>query len=138
MDVLTPFAGDWLLTRLVDDYFGRETMRFEGTARLIRDAEGLAYEEEGRWTAGTYAGLAANRSYAWRAAGTGIDVVFGDGRPFHWFEPAKQGRAESRHDCAPDLYEATYEFALPDRWTLHWRVRGPKKDYHSRSDYRRG
>lgn len=131
------FEGEWRLERVVDDYFGRETMRFAGTARLFRDDAGLTYEEQGSWSAGSYTGLAANRRYLWRVEGGGIAVFFEDGRPFHRFEPTEHGRASARHDCPPDLYAATYDLALPERWTLHWRVRGPRKDYHSRTDFLR-
>ena len=137
MDVLTPFEGDWRLTRVVDDNAGGEAMRFGGLASLSWDGVGLTYAEEGRWTVGSYAGLAASRTYLWRAEGATIAVLFEDGRPFHRFQPVSTGRAESSHDCPPDLYAATYDFALPADWALQWRVRGPRKDYLSRTEYRR-
>lgn len=125
---LSPFQTCWTLTRVV-----RETGRvshFTGTATL--DADGV-FREEGRWTQGPYAGLSAARRYLWRP---GIEVLFEDGRPFHRFDPALRDQ-QVHHWCDPDRYDGRYLLDLPGRFTVEWRVRGPRKDYLSETLYLR-
>ncbi|SLN54875.1 hypothetical protein ROA7023_02478 [Roseisalinus antarcticus] len=131
------FEGRWALSRQVQDFRDRSRLAFEGEATFRRDAEGLALEESGRWTEAKWGGLTASRRYLWRAFGPAIDVFYADGRFFHRFDLVQAGRAKSRHDCPPDRYDVTYRFDLPSAWEAAWRVKGPAKDYLSRTRYRR-
>jgi hypothetical protein len=54
-------------------------------------------------------------------------VFFADGRFFHQAE-IDAGRACVVHHCAPDTYQGRYRFLGPDRWSLSWRITGPRKD----------
>jgi hypothetical protein len=56
-----------------------------------------------------------------------FSVFFTDGRFFHRAAVA-DGIACVTHDCAPDLYRGRYRFIGPDRWSLSWRITGPRKD----------
>lgn len=137
MDVLTPFEGHWELSRRIEDHRAGETLEFAGEAVLRRDGAGLVYDESGRWTRAGWGGLVATRRFLWRAAGDdAIDMLYDDGRFFHRFAVGGAG-AEAAHDCAPDRYEVRYAFALPSEWQAEWRVRGPAKDYLSKTTYRR-
>lgn len=133
--VLADFAGSWDVTRRITDFLGADGS-FTGTARFDADDAGLAYHEQGWLRIGDGAALAAERRYLWRGEGSLIAVHFDDSRLFHRFDP-RDGAPEARHDCAPDLYLATYEFADWPRWQVEWRVTGPRKDYRMVTRYLR-
>ncbi len=131
---LADFAGRWRLLRRIDDRLNRTAGRLDGTAAFRAEGVGLLCEERG---ALSYAGgppVEAVRRYFWRGAPAGrIAVAFADGRRFHSF--ALGAAATARHDCAPDLYLVSYDFADWPRWRAEWTVTGPRKDYVSVSDY---
>lgn len=135
MDALAPFEGCWQLIREVEDRYAEEILRFEGEATLSRDEQGLTYHESGIWTDAPFGRLAAERRYLWRLDGDRIAVHFEDGRPFHDFSPERA--SDASHRCDPDDYAVNYRFAFPDEWQAEWTVRGPRKDYTSRTCYRR-
>jgi len=137
MDALETFEGRWRMTRLIEDARAARRMCLAGEARFEPDGAGLLYAERGVWRSGDLAGAEAHRSHLWRPEGARIAVLFADGRPFHVFDAVARGRAEAAHDCPPDLYRASYLFALPDTWEVTWRATGPRKDYLSRTRYRR-
>ena len=137
MDVLAALAGDWQLSRVVTDHLTGETLALSGRASFRPDGAGLAYEESGHWTGGALQGMTGRQSYLWRAAPGRIEVLFPDGRLFHALGLPLQDGAEILHDCAPDTYRGAYAFDLPGGFVQHWRVTGPRKDYLSRSDFRR-
>ena len=56
-----------------------------------------------------------------------FSVFFADGRFFHRADITK-GTAAVSHDCAPDTYRGRYRFPGPERWSLSWRITGPRKD----------
>ncbi|WGH79013.1 DUF6314 family protein [Jannaschia ovalis] len=108
------------------------TVRFAGAAE---------WRPEGAWLRGVETGeirqggqvFAARRETLWREGPDGIEVAFGDGRPFHVIGP--DGRAH--HDCAPDTYLLRYDLSAWPRWSVRWRVTGPRKDYRALTRYRR-
>jgi len=141
--LLACLVGRWCLSRRIGDRLRPEGRQgaFEGEAVLERVGDAtLAYRETGTLTLAGQAPLRAERRYLWRAAGARVEVAFGDGRPFHTFDPAAP-RPEARHDCAPDLYRVAYDFAglaeRPARWEAAWDVFGPRKDYRMVSRYAR-
>lgn len=127
---LEDFLGRWTLLRDIRHADGG-TARFEGTADWRRAAAGARCTEEGWLILPDGTRLQAGRVYLWDAD---LSVRFDDGRFFHAV-PAGGGAA--RHWCAPDLYEARYDFTGWPDWSCTWRVRGPRKDYRMLSGYRR-
>ena len=125
MIALSDLRGDWVLTRRITDLRAGIAGRFEGRCRFVPDADGLRQEEEGLLHYGAAPPMLATRSYLWRAAGDGLEVLFADGRPFHGLGP---GRLADRHHCAPDIYDVRYDFTGWPVWTQEWAVTGPRKD----------
>ncbi len=64
------------------------------------------------------------------------EVAFEDGRPFHDLD-LSHGRWSVAHRCRDDLYRGSFEIEGRDRWTVVWRVSGPRKDQVLRSRYDR-
>lgn len=136
MLALNDFLGDWRVLRRIDDRLSGRPGRFEGTARLTPEGQGLRYREEGRLTLGDGPAFPATRDYFWLSQGDGIEVRFPDGRPFHRFLP--EGRAPGTdHPCGRDLYRVTYDFAAWPGWQAEWTVTGPAKDYVMATAYSR-
>jgi len=146
---LEAFAGLWRIAREIEDFAGGPNARFAGEARFTPgEAEsgaegrigGLWMQECGTLRLGESAPMLAERRYFWTEPAPGsIAVYFDDLRPFHGFTPGEGegGGAAASHDCAPDRYEVRYDFAQWPLWRAEWRVRGPRKDYLSRSTFTR-
>ena len=133
---LMDFAGNWTLTRRIEDRLAG-LGRFEGTARFASDGDGLRFVEEGVLTLSTGASMHAERTYLWREGEAGlIDVLFDDGRRFHRFDPNAGGAGE-RHYCDPDIYDVDYDFTEWPRWSSTWTVTGPRKDYVMQTTFQR-
>ncbi len=132
---LYDFAGKWTIGRLIEDRLSGQDGRFEGRAVFRPDGGALAYREEGRLALGTRPAMVATRDYLWREEAGRIVVAYGDGRPFHDFDPA---RPEARHACPPDDYRVRYDFSRWPDWVAVWTVSGPRKDYTMTSRYSRG
>jgi len=135
MPRLAAFEGRWRIARRIEDEWSGVTGLFEGIARFTPDGLGLAYHEMGELKLPQEAPLAATRRYLWREDAAGIDVLYEDGRPFHRIATDRR-ISWDQHDCAPDSYEVTYTFAHWPEWRMIWKVRGPRKDYVSITDYR--
>ncbi|MDF1708077.1 MAG: DUF6314 family protein [Paracoccaceae bacterium] len=132
MLALQDFEGLWLLERQISDALGPDAV-FNGTARFTPDDAGLTLHEAGRLNLTGQGGFQAERRYLWRQEGTGIAVLFADGRDFHRFVPGET--AEADHWCDPDTYKVRYDFGGWPVWQAEWRVTGPRKDYVMRSLY---
>jgi hypothetical protein len=128
------FEGEWQVARVIADRAGGPDARFDGVARFARAAWGLAYAEEGDLRIGG-AVLRATRDYRWVFGSDGVEVFFGDGRFFHAF---RFDAAEAEHLCGEDLYRVKYGFERWPLWVAEWDVRGPRKEYRMRSEFRRG
>lgn len=128
---LWDFEGTWQVSRRIEDALSGQEGRFAGHARFERDGAGLRYAEKGVLELGG-AKMEAERVYLWRASGSGIEVLFDDGRPFHRIDDS----AEAAHWCDPDQYDVTYDFTTWPTWSSRWRVLGPRKDYVMVSTYR--
>ena len=129
---LHDFTGLWSLRRRVENRMGQGG-ELDGEASFTANGSTLIYAERGILKIGS-AEIAANQTHVWRADANRIHVCFGDGRPFHSFEPGVVAPA-ARHDCAPDVYNVSYDFADWPVWRSHWVVTGPRKDYEMRSEY---
>ncbi len=80
---LQALEGRWRLSRVIRNADGSEA-RLSGVTVFRRDGEGLVQEEEGWLTLpGGAAPLRAPRRYLWTVGAGGLEVRFGDGRPFH-------------------------------------------------------
>lgn len=124
---LQDLAGAWRLTREIEDQRFGLTGHLEGRALWLPDGEGLRQEESGILRFGEAAPMQATRVYLWRQRAGRLVVLFEDGRPFHDFQPG-EGAAAAPHDCPPDRYHVTYDFADWPDWSSLWRVTGPRKD----------
>lgn len=133
---LEDFAGVWAFSRVIQTPDGAVTGRVEGTLTLRPGEGGLVAEEEGQMRLPGAAPMLTQRRSIWRTDGGRIEVLFGDGRPFHAFDPGQQ-RPQAVHDCAPDRYEVVYDFSNFPVWTSIWRVNGPRKDYVMTTTHRR-
>jgi hypothetical protein len=127
---LADFAGAWRVTRRVTPDAGPEAV-FEGTATWSAAQGGADYREKGVMTLQGHTPMQAERRYFWAED---LSVFFDDGRFFHTV-PAAGGTA--RHWCDPDDYTVTYDFSGWPRFTVLWRVSGPRKAYLSRTEYTR-
>lgn len=129
-------VGEWSLYRVISDALADRQLIFEGHAGFSADDKGLTYTESGTWKQGDWRGQRASQTYLWRETTSRVEVLYRDGRAFHGFVwPGDTGRVEASHDCAPDRYDATYQFELPKCWHLEWRVEGPAKDYVSQTRF---
>ncbi|MGS4915035.1 MULTISPECIES: DUF6314 family protein [Mameliella] len=125
---LGAFLGDWQVSRQIRQDDGARG-RFEGTARWQADGTGAIYCERGQVWLGGQGPFVAERSYRWDAD---LTVYFEDGRLFHQV-PAQGGAVA--HWCPPDQYDGHYDFSDWPRWSLRWRVSGPRKAYQSLTRY---
>ncbi|MGP9819592.1 DUF6314 family protein [Salinarimonas sp. NSM] len=137
--VLAALDGCWTIDRVVE---GLATLR--GSARFTPIGGGeVAYAESGTLVLADGRGLRAERRYVFRPALGGFDVLFDETprRLFHRILPVPQGDAlvgRAAHLCGADTYESTYRFEPDASLRIVHRVRGPTKDYVSRTLYRRG
>lgn len=133
MPELGAFQGEWRVSREIDDARAGTRARFEGLAVLSPGEAGLIYEETGLLHLPGQAAMTATRRYLWRAVEGGIDVHFDDGRFFHRIVAGE--RPEATHECPPDFYSVTYDFAAWPDWSVRWHVAGPRKEYVLTSSY---
>lgn len=127
---LADFEGCWHMTRRIVQAEGPEA-RLDGVATWRAVPDGLICDEVGRLQIGAQPAVEARRSYLWRED---LSVWFEDGRFFHQV-PLRGG--ETGHWCAPDQYDGYYTFDSWPVWQVVWTVKGPRKDYVMRTDYRR-
>ena len=121
------FTGTWFVVRRIRDLKTRELGRLRGTAEFANHHEGIRFSERGELVL-AHARAEARRDYRFVIEGDHrFSVFFADGRFFHRANVAK-GVAAVTHDCAPDTYRGRYRFPDRDRWSLSWRITGPRKD----------
>jgi hypothetical protein len=102
---------------------------FEGRASFAADPRSpaaLIWHERGHLRLGAHDGP-AGRTLRIEPARGAWEVRFDDGRSFHRLDLAG-GACEATHLCGPDTYRGRYEIESPDRFTVTWRVTGPRKD----------
>jgi hypothetical protein len=118
--------GEWTVTRVINDGAGR----FEGRASFVSDPDSplsLIWHEHGRLRLAGHDGP-AGRTLRIEPAGRGTwEVRFADGSPFHRLD-LSSGSDDVTHPCGADVYRGRYEIQAPDRFTVTWRVTGPRKD----------
>ena len=126
---LAALSGAWRTARVIR-HAGGGTARFAGMSTWAPDGDGLRCVEAGRLSQGG-AGFEARRETLWRATDDGIEVRFSDSRPFHVIDGP-----HAQHDCPPDTYLLDYDWSGWPRWSVGWRVTGPRKDYRALTRYR--
>ena len=136
-DIFNALQGDWQLTRLIAG-FGRMT----GTARFhAASVNSLRYREDVSVVSNDGNVHHAYRDYIYQLNDNEIDVRFADGQPFHRLAfadgQAWPQQATGHHDCAADIYDASYRFDGPDAFSVRWTVKGPRKDYVAQTSYTR-
>lgn len=127
---LHDFEGAWRYARRISHADGR-VAEVSGRAVWWWDGAGLVCDETGEMRVPGYPPIQVARRSLWRE---GLAVHFADGRVFHHVPP--EG-GETAHWCDPDQYDGCYDFTDWPRFCVSWRVRGPNKDYHMTTEYRR-
>ncbi len=131
---LKDFAGTWLLTRKILDNKAGQIVQADGRADLMPDANGLTYSEEVTVRVPGQPPMKGTRRYLWRSDADRISIYFDDGRYFHTLKLGET-RVIDHHDCAPDSYDADYDFSGWPIWTVRWTVSGPRKSYEMETKY---
>ena len=113
--------------RRISDLRARELGRLHGTADFVAGHDGIRFTERGVLVL-RHARAEAQQAYRFTIENDhAFSVFFADGRFFHRADIIG-GVALAAHDCAPDTYCGRYRFPEPDRWSLSWRITGPRKD----------
>lgn len=118
--------GEWTVVRVINGGAGR----FEGRAQFTPDPHtpaGLVWHEHGRLRLGAHDGPAERTLRIEPAGGGAWEVLFAAGRPFHPLD-LRGGSCEATHLCGADTYRGRYLIESADRFTVSWRVTGPRKD----------
>jgi Family of unknown function (DUF6314) len=125
-DLTAWLPGEWTVTRVINDGAGH----FEGRVSFAKDPDSpvsLIWHEHGRLRLAGHDGP-AGRTLRLEPAATGAwEVRFADGRPFHPLDLAS-GSDDVTHLCGADTYHGRYAVEGRDRFTVTWRVTGPRKD----------
>jgi hypothetical protein len=133
--------GVWRAQREVADFRSGRVGSFLGVATLAPWLDGAAaggpagallYQEEGELRFGDHHGPAARRLLCVPRPDGTAEVLFADGRPFYLLD-LRSGLWEAEHPCGRDHYLVTFRLLDAHRFTEHWRVRGPDKDYEMRT-----
>ena len=135
MDVL---RGEWEIVRRIPG-----TARLRGAAVFSSIGENrLAYKETGRLVLNNGQTTNAEREYIFTSAPGGFDVFFND-RPERLFHEARIKEhkhklvATGEHLCINDKYRARYQWYSNNKFSVSYRVKGPKKDYCMVTMYKR-
>ncbi|MEM8536805.1 MAG: DUF6314 family protein [Pseudomonadota bacterium] len=130
------FAGEWRMSRQIDDLRIGESGALYGTVSFTHDGDTLRYEEKGTLVFASAAPIKAQRAYIWRFAGKHVEVAYANGAPFHSF-PLVAEAAATPHLCGDDTYNGVYAFADFPQWQLTWNVTGPRKNYRTVTTFTR-
>jgi hypothetical protein len=136
--VFDRLEGIWDLDRIIE---GKAGMR--GSAVFRRLAAGLLkYREEGRIRLADGQTFEGHRDYLFERGPAGFSVLFAEDPPrlFHGIALLRDGDAlagSARHLCAADQYDSRYRFLADGSFVVEHTVYGPRKDYLSRTTFRR-
>lgn len=133
---LSDFIGDWELHRQIEDKLGFLQGRMDGVVSFAQSDPNLIYEENGQLVYGDAPPMTATRTYIWKKHPRGIEVMYGDGSPFHVIE-MNCLMPSAEHLCGADMYHVSYDFSKWPVWRAVWSVVGPSKDYRSVSTFTR-
>lgn len=137
VDTLGFLLGSWQVERRIEDHRVGICGSFRGVATFARhgtDAPGLTqklrFHEVGELRFGLFSGPCERRLEYVQQEGTGVQVLFANGRPFIDVDFSR-GRSATTHHCGRDLYEISHFVRSGDVLEETWRVRGPMKDYEA-------
>ncbi len=117
--------GEWTVTRVINHGAGH----FEGRACFADDPGSpgaTIWHEHGRLRFGAHDGTAERTLRIAPATDGAWQVRFADDRPFHPLDLASGD--DVTHLCGADTYRGRYAVEGPDRFTVTWRITGPRKD----------
>lgn len=136
--VLQQLVGEWELSREMPG----ESKAF-GTASFTPNVDSLLYHEDVVFCDADLQ-LVAYQKYEYRLGKSGIDIYFvlgeNAGKRFmslHIENGTSGMRARDLHVCKDDEYTGIFEFRNPDCFVTRYDVKGPRKDYTIRTEYRR-
>jgi hypothetical protein len=136
--VFDRLEGSWSLARTIE---GQACMA--GTAEFTRlDSGRLKYREEGRIRLAGGKAFDGHREYLYERSPGGFAVLFAEAPPrlFHRVEIVRDGEAlvgSAAHLCVADHYDSIYTFLGDGSFVIAHAVHGPRKDYLSRTTFRR-
>jgi hypothetical protein len=135
-DWIEYLSGQWTLARQITDSRNSQQGDLIGIASFTTTENKTNWSETGRLTLGDYQGDAWRNYWIERGQSGFCQVRFTDGRVFFDLAETVADRAVT-HDCPPDRYDGTLTILGPDRWRLHWSIKGPRKDLAINSCYTR-
>jgi hypothetical protein len=141
--MLAMLRGHWAIQRHIEPGGA-----FNGVAVFSqRSTDSLLYHESGTLTLDNGIAVTGENSYVYALRDGVIDVSFATGlsRGQHFIDIALPEESSGalpfectdRHHCRLDTYDATFSMQSATRFTMTYLVRGPAKDYVSRSEYHR-
>lgn len=136
--VFDHLEGGWTLAREIVG-----TARMSGKAVFRRLPNGLfAYREEARVQLQNGRSHAGSQTYFFERAPEGFAVHFAEEplRLFHAVAIVRQGDAlvgGTTHLCVADRYDSRYVFRADGSFEVEHTVKGPRKDYLSRTVFQR-
>jgi hypothetical protein len=141
--MLAMLRGHWAIQRHIEPGGA-----FKGVAVFSqRAADSLLYHESGTLTLDNGIAVTGENSYVYALRNGVIEVSFATGlsRGMHFIDIALPDQSSGampfecidRHHCRLDTYDATFSMQSATRFTMTYVVRGPAKDYVSRSEYHR-
>lgn len=136
--VFERLEGAWALQREIAD-----TARMTGTAVFTRLPSGLFdYREEARVQLANGRSHAGSQRYFFESAAAGFSVHFAEEpmRLFHTVIIEAQGdglAGATTHLCVADTYDSRYAFRPDGSFEVEHTVKGPRKDYVSRTVFTR-
>ncbi|MBI2707255.1 MAG: hypothetical protein HYX35_02945 [Proteobacteria bacterium] len=134
------FQGTWTLERTTNG-FGK----MQGTASFFPFSDqlpALLYREEGTFLTPQANLFDFYKEYIYFFNHEQIEVYFASGETkqdlfLSLTASPKDDSATGTHLCEKDLYLATYRFLDNDTFTLHYDVKGPKKDLKIETYFKR-
>ena len=136
--VFARLEGAWDLDRTIE---GKATMA--GMAQFTRLETGqLKYREEGRIRLPDGQSFDGHREYVYERSPDGFSVFFAETplRLFHDIAIAREGDefvGTAGHLCVADQYDSAYQFLADGSFVIEHLVKGPRKDYLSRTVFKR-
>jgi hypothetical protein len=127
---LEQLIGTWLVRRKIVDYLAHTAHLFEGLAILTHDR----FEERGELKLNGLT-FRSCRTYKLAWSASSVAVLFPNDAVF--IQLARANSQVVRHVCGSDDYRGRLLFRNAFSWVESWRVCGPRKNYSSRSHYRR-
>jgi hypothetical protein len=122
--IFLSLEGNWSFKREISGQ--GESLGKASFTKISSDT--LLYREDALFKSLSGATFKNFQEYHYRLQDGKICIYFTDGRLLHPLE-LEGGKAKAHHLCGCDVYDAEYHFDLPERFTLCYKVQGPKKGF---------